>query len=833
MTETLKKNLCKLLDRNKVVFWYDSNGEFEEDYNEFSQDGVAKIELDGRNEFKVKYEILKKNPDVKYLLYAKYAEPLYEDNWLLDIQMANEIFHTDACSIYLSELSLPPSCYDVVKIHEKFFKSEKRCNDLKKINGYNSSAQDLEKAMISVCANLESYKPYEIAAKLIKEEFCQEKKKIYECLELSNLLFSLWNIFSDVYGYSGSNLSDFAVFIYEQSYKNTFDPNYRVLDEIKILLSFLTNDFDSDDLDVVSDYAYDQLGIKMKISGFQYQDLLCFYDYKIIDDLIIKQLVSMVLNGTISSKDVQDAINKRKDGKWYSYYEHVYNGIYSAIRIIEMIHSFDYEMSSYMQAVQNYASTWYEVDYCYREFCLSIQNGAIDYLSDLKTSLIDNKYLNSFLRPLNEEWSKQAIPFLKNGWKNPVMCIRERFYPEYIQKILDDKRTAVVIISDALRYEVGKELASEINKENRFSAVVDYCISSIPSYTQVGMASLLPNSSLAISPDGGDVFVDGKSSQGSDNREAILNSYRGGIYKSKVLDINEVQNEMDTNKLKSLVRDYDIIYIYQDVIDYRGETDLIQACSDAISQLKAVIKKLGSSNVTTMFVTSDHGFLYQNQDLAEYDFISDGNITGKKITKKNRRFVLGYGLNEIHGTSVVKLSDIGYSNEDGLEAAFPNSILRFRLSGANTHFVHGGLSLQEIVVPVLRISKGRSEDISYVSLQLLSRLNTITTGSVSLKFYQDDYVSEKNRGFDAVFGIYAEDGTLLSNEVRKSISSDAVEIRDREFTVDFSLNSDSNKYRNKTVYLIVKQIVDNGRMKDILKKDVLLKKNNMFGELDF
>ena len=94
-------------------------------------------------------------------------------------------------------------------------------------------------------------------------------------------------------------------------------------------------------------------------------------------------------------------------------------------------------------------------------------------------------------------------------------------------------------------------------------------------------------------------------------------------------------------------------------------------------------------------------------------------------------------------------------------------------------------------------------------------------------------MSEKNRGYDAVFGIYSEDGTPVSNEIRKSIRSDSAEIRDREFQVEFSLNSDSNRYRGKHVYVTVKQVVDNGRLKDIIRVPVLLKRNSVFGELDF
>lgn len=833
MNDTLRKNLNNLLEKNRVVFWYDGKVEFEDDYKEFSLAGVTKLELTGENDFKVKYEILRKNPQGKYLLYAKFDEPPYEDNWLLDIQMANDIFRTDACAMYLSEFNLPSSCFETVKKHEGFFKTEKRRNDLVRVAGYNTSPIELERAMLAASAGMEYYRVYEFALKLIQEEFCRDKKRIYENLEASNLLPDVWKEFSDVYGYTGSSIRDFVVSLYEGSYKRAFNLDSNMSNEERMLMSSLKNMLSVEDLTVIADYAYFELGMEMKISSLPYQDLLSFEDYKEIDSFIIKPLINGINEGTTTAKDVQDIIAKRKDGNWYEQYESAYEGMVNGLKVIEKIRAFDYEMTGYIQAVQNYASSWYEVDYSYRQFCKAVQRGGIDYLYGIK-ELIDNQYLNCFLRPLNEKWSEKcALPFLKDGWKNPLMVMSEKFFPQYVKKILDEKRTAVVIISDALRYEVGKELASEINSENRFSAVVDSCISNVPSYTQVGKASLLPNTSMTVSPDSEVVTVDGKSSKGLQNREQILSSYAGGAYPAVALDINDVLTKMDTTVLRNKIRDYRIVYIYQNVIDARGESDLIPACTDAIEQLKAVVKKLGSSNVTNMFVTADHGFLFQNQDLAEYDFISEGSIKGEKITKKDRRFVLGYGLEEIPGTTVVKLSDINYGNEDGLEAAFPNSILRFRLSGADTHFVHGGLSLEEVVVPVIKISKGRAEDLGYVELQILTKLSYISTGSLSVKFYQADYVSEKNRGFDAVFGIYADDGTLVSNEVRKSISSDAVETRDREFQIDFSLNSDSNKYRNKNVYVTVKQVVDNGRTREIIKVPVLLKKNSVFGELDF
>jgi len=68
-----------------------------------------------------------------------------------------------------------------------------------------------------------------------------------------------------------------------------------------------------------------------------------------------------------------------------------------------------------------------------------------------------------------------------------------RFAEERVAPIIrDGRRKAVVIISDALRYEVADELRSRIRQEDRFDATLDAVLGVLPSYTQLGMAALLP-----------------------------------------------------------------------------------------------------------------------------------------------------------------------------------------------------------------------------------------------------------------------------------------------------------------------------------------------------
>ncbi len=49
-------------------------------------DGITLLRASEYNDFALKYEIPKRIPDKKLLVYFEKDEPPYEDNWLLDIQ---------------------------------------------------------------------------------------------------------------------------------------------------------------------------------------------------------------------------------------------------------------------------------------------------------------------------------------------------------------------------------------------------------------------------------------------------------------------------------------------------------------------------------------------------------------------------------------------------------------------------------------------------------------------------------------------------------------------------------------------------------------------------
>ena len=112
-----------------------------------------------------------------------------------------------------------------------------------------------------------------------------------------------------------------------------------------------------------------------------------------------------------------------------------------------------------------------------------------------------------------------------------------------------------------------------------------------------------------------------------------------------------------------------------------------------------------------------------------------------------------------------KFSSANLGLSGNLDVLLPNSINRMRVKGAGSRFVHGGATLQEVIVPVLRVGKRREADVEKVEVQIIvTGKSLISSGQTAVTLYQTQPVSEKQQQRDVLAGIYTSDGTLISDE---------------------------------------------------------------------
>ena len=86
----------------------------------------------------------------------------------------------------------------------------------------------------------------------------------------------------------------------------------------------------------------------------------------------------------------------------------------------------------------------------------------------------------------------------------------------------------------------------------------------LPSYTALGMASLLPHKTLAYKPNG-DVLVDGKPTSSTEQRDEILKAVDGMACKADDL------LAMKKDEGREFVKDKRVVYIYHNAVDAVGE----------------------------------------------------------------------------------------------------------------------------------------------------------------------------------------------------------------------------------------------------------------------
>jgi uncharacterized protein (TIGR02687 family) len=378
-----------------------------------------------------------------------------------------------------------------------------------------------------------------------------------------------------------------------------------------------------------------------------------------------------------------------------------------------------------------------------------------------------------------------------------------------VKPFLNDGKKVYVVISDALRYEIGEELASAINHEDRYDASVEANCAMLPSYTQLGMAALLPHQSLALAGDSsGMVFVDQQNSSGTANREKILQKVR--------TDATAIQAEdflsLSADNTRSFVKENSVVYIYHNRIDATGdkkdtEERVFEAAEETIKELVQIIKKLNAGNATNMIITADHGFIYQNSAVDESDF-STIQPKGDEIFYLNRRFVIGKGLAASDGLRKFTTQELGLIGE--VEVQIPNTTSRLRLSGSGSRYVHGGATLQEVVIPVILVNKKRERNLANVEVNVIQNATKIiTTSQFSVTLYQVEPINDKLQSRQIRVAVYDRENHCISDQQEILFDSISENSHDREHKIRILLTREADRVENQDVFLKLEEKIPN------------------------
>ena len=314
----------------------------------------------------------------------------------------------------------------------------------------------------------------------------------------------------------------------------------------------------------------------------------------------------------------------------------------------------------------------------------------------------------------------------------------------------------------------------------------------LPSYTALGMAALLPHKTLAYKVGNAvEVQVDGQTVATLDQRNDHLKSICGLAIKAEDL------MSLGKDKGRELVRDHRLIYVYHDRIDMIGdkqasETKTFEAAAQTVQELSSVLGFIiNGLNGSTVLLTADHGFMYQESALDAADKSAlDEKPSGTLIAKK--RYLIGTDLGETtkawSGNTGISA---GTSPEGSLDYWVPKGASRFHFAGG-ARFVHGSAMPQEVVVPLVTVRVSDSDDTKtrLVSISLLGSTNKVVTNTQRFEFIQTDAVTERVLARNVIVSLRDGD-TLISDQQTLTFDSASQLLDERKRSVFLTILSGS------------------------------------------
>jgi uncharacterized protein (TIGR02687 family) len=805
VNDKVQKALEKYFQQHRLVFWYDDKADMKPLFESIKFADIEKLVIEN-NEFGIKHTVIVEQPKQKFLIYQPKQKPDQKDNWLLDLNLSHVEFYTDTSSIILQELGLTQEYKYFIQQHLAFFSLDKRTSELKALLEPDEREGKIKLKMLAVTCQCEI--EWEKILYTLFAEALKGKQTTYKAIENFSLDSFLWEVIEKKYAYTSKDktIKDFLLVLINDNLQHSLAKGKPQLNRDAYLFvnRWKENIKARQSFEEWSKKLEQELNIESTLQQEEASNLLEADTYAVIDKKIIFALKNHIQQETLSNTIIQEWINKRRTKFFFSQFSFIYDALSYGASLLDEIRKTHLGIKNPSEGFEKYAKSLYVIDRLYRKYIYSCELAEHQNILKDLTTIIEKAYENSYLLQLNDNWQIEVDKMPE--WKINTITGQKQFFQTWVEPYLKKDNRVFVIISDGLRFESATELRERILQEDRYTATLTPVLGSLPSYTQLGMASLLPNKALTFSDKTEIVFAEGQSTQGTPNRTKVLQSVDSKMVAISAVDFLKMNAKTDG---REFIKPYNVIYIYSNIIDKTGddktsESKVFEATESEFNNLVKIMKQVSNMNGCNMIITADHGYLYQHNRLEASDF-TDFETTGE-VYKTSRRFILGKNLTS--NDSVKKWSGAALGFGDDTEALIPKSINRMRIQGAGSRYVHGGSSLQEIVIPVLEINKARKSDIEQVEVDVSSPSYNITSNTFGVSFYQKNPIGDKILARDLRAAFYTADNLLISDVSNIKFDSRDTDAAAREQRKTFVFTSEASKLNGQDVFLKLEENIE-------------------------
>ena len=813
--------------KRRIVFWYDEDGEFRDRLEEITLTDAKLVALTGTNNFAVKKLLSVDDTTSNYLVYCPLAYERPEDNWLLDIELYSEEFRADLVSIWMDELGIPstPAMRKQVKEYRKYFNAKNRRDKIASQSKAPTVPAQLHMAVMGALGGLKDVTPAAIMKEVLKAGLDINTNYLYREFVNYGADKAFWSMVKQGSGYD-SEQHDIAMLATHMLLTAT--TRTMRLEYLAGLDGFISTPHQAFCFDFVSDWLHsedqeqlteiaktveEELKLPTRFMKLEVSDLVDTEIFPCLDEVILIKLMTEISDHIIDVDVIKATVEKRRTTVGYAQFKDYYEGILQVANMQAFYkeHTTGFHSAEAKKVWKEYTTEYYVMDTYYRLFHKSFGESLKSYNSDLHDLFthvmekVEGLYTNWFLGQLGGNWSSVCSEELQKYGRILEIPQQTDFYKNRISNA--DSRVFVVI-SDALRYEVAASLAEQLRRETQADVKLQDVQGIFPTITKFGMAALLPHKELEVELHGEvlKVMADGVSTDAS-YRDKVLKNANGN---SVAIKYNDLVSAKRADR-SAMVKGMDVVYIYHDTIDeasHTADTMVFPACDDAIQELKNLTKIICNDfGATHILFTADHGFLYTYSPLTEDDKIDQSGFVNR-IVEYGRRFAIM--MKDSNPDYLQKVQFLEGKSE--YDAFAPKENVRIKKLGGGLNFVHGGISLQEMVVPVIDYHFLRNQSKEYqrnqkkydtkpVEVSLLSATHKVSNMIFSLNFYQKEPVGDNREA--ATYQLYFTDSSGKQISDIAKIIADKTSDNGQERTFRCSFNLKSLKYDNKEIYYLV------------------------------
>lgn len=809
-------------DTRKLVFWYDDNGEFVEDMQNVELENAKVYFLQADNQFATKLFLERQDTTTNYLVYAPFPKPDVRDNHLEDTLLYSKRFFADRASLLSVDLGIDEKYKPIIEKHIKFFANKERTQRFYDLEIENFNEENIITGLLSAICRTRTCSFEEVIRVMLTDSKLTDNKFLSE-VEKYGLLDDFWKLCEQHFGYTDvkptlEKLMVTMFVTYTAKYVQSGLPkpwkafvSYKAGNIIAFMDNLMNNILYRGRYDELSAHVASGLNVKKAFSDYPPEDLVNCDTFLAVDQILIKWIVARLVAEDIGAKlddlTIPQICEKRSKMHFGEKTNVCYQMLSSAYQIIQVG---NYRCPDNFKVIlRKYQEEDFQIDYEYR--CFYSAYDQMDDPADFEPlrDLVENIYTNEYLETLLPKWNAA----IQEPDALMALPLQRDFYARNLKNV---KERTVVIISDAMRYEVGKELFRRIQDDPKCTAKLEVQLGVLPSYTRLGMAALLPHTELTMTDDF-KVLVDGFPCENLAEREAILQKYSSD---SACVQFDSIKS-LKIADLRSIFTGKQVVYVYHNQIDARGdkpntEDEVFVACQEAITEIIDLIRRISTSANTYRFiVTADHGFLYKRDKISESDKIEG---IKSKTSFINRRFVVspepvaGDGIASMEMGKILRSSDTKW-------VSYPISDDVFKVTGGGQNYVHGGSSPQEMLVPVLDLKMERGHmDTRNASLALVSMVRKITNKITVLDFIQSEPVSDVVKAATYRLFFVSDDNERISNENSCIADSRDQNASKRIFRMKFQFKD--KKYDKDKQYFFV--IYDDATGLEVFRHPVIM-----------